>query len=46
MLKANQTYAVTRARRTTRTYTGVGKSRFTVVSTRNTDFILVLLFIY
>jgi hypothetical protein len=27
-------------------YTGVGKSRFTVVSTRNTEFILVLLFIY
>jgi hypothetical protein len=27
-------------------YTGVGKSRFTVVSTGNTEFILVLLFIY
>jgi len=27
-------------------HTGVGKSRFTVVSTRNTEFILVLLFIY
>jgi hypothetical protein len=27
-------------------YTGVGNSRFTVVSMQNTEFILVLLFIY